>query len=57
MPKFNDQQEADEVIKFIDPEIDKDESTNAIMKICVRQFPCFSEANIFNTIIEWKITK
>ena len=57
MPKFNDQQEADAVIKFIDPEIDKDESTNAIMKICVRQFPCFSEANIFNTIIKWKITK
>jgi len=57
MPKFSDQQEADAVIKFIEPEIDKDESTNAIMKICVRQFPCFSEANIFNTIIEWKITK
>ena len=57
MPKFSDQQEADAVIEFIEPEIDKDESTNAIMKICVRQFPCFSEANIFNTIIEWKITK
>ena len=57
MPKFNDQQEADAVIKFIDPEIDKDESTNAIMRICINQFPCFSEANIFNTIIEWKITK
>ena len=57
MPKFNDQQEADAVIEFIDPEIDKGELTNTIMKICVRQFPCFSEANIFNTIIEWKITK
>jgi|TARA_R110000823_G_scaffold196871_1_gene328173 hypothetical protein len=56
MAKFNEQQEEDAVIAFIDPDIEKSELTNTIMKICVRQFPCFSEAVIFNSIIKWKVT-
>tara|TARA_R110000822_G_scaffold128800_3_gene264702 strand:+ start:1208 stop:1381 length:174 start_codon:yes stop_codon:yes gene_type:complete len=57
MAKFNEQQEEDAVIAFIDPDIEKSELTNTIMKICVRQFPCFSEAVIFNSIIKWKATE
>jgi len=56
MIMLSEEQEKNAVVEFIDPLMHPGDSTNEIMRACVKQFPYFSEATIFNSILGWKDT-